>query len=252
MKKAGKIIIYILLALFALIFVVAAFIPKNFEVKESVMIPASVESVFELTNNYDHMLKWNPWTEMDPESKNTITGNAITPGYTWSWEGEKVGIGYLAVTEVIPNQKVTSKLVFTSPNESEMIDIRTFEQIDGTTQVSWMMKDEMSYPFERLVSLMIKPMLQQNLSNGLENLKTYAKKVQQMKPVAITIGIEGMTCSGCENTIISELSKLPGVTSVKASHVEKTAVINVDSTQFNYNDYKNSIENVGYTALGIK
>jgi len=47
----------------------------------------------------------------------------------------------------------------------------------------------------------------------------------------VTLAIEGMTCTGCENTIQESVTKIAGVTAIKASHLDSTAVVSFDSTK---------------------
>lgn len=75
-------------------------------------------------------------------------------------------------------------------------------------------------------------------------------KVQVNKTV--TLAVEGMTCEGCENTVMESVQKLPGVASAKASFADKTVVIAFDSTQTKVNEISTAITGVGYEVKGIK
>ncbi len=250
--KAGKIIIFILLGLFAVIFIAGLLVPKKMDAKQTIVIKHSPETVFPYMASFEHMRAWNPWNELDPGAKHTIEGDPMAVGSKWLWVGEEIGKGYLQIEEIVPGQKVVSTLKFTEPSQSAATDIRMVEPTEGGSKVTWRNTTDLSYPFERLVGYAMSGMMEKNLSDGLQNLKDYVNKQVEMKPVAVTIGIEGMTCSGCENTIKERLGKLPGVMNVEASHEAKEAIIKVDSAQFNYEDYKSAIEEVGYKPLGIK
>lgn len=60
------------------------------------------------------------------------------------------------------------------------------------------------------------------------------------------IGVNGMTCVGCEVTLEDNISKIEGVVSVKASHTEKEAIIEFDSTKTNINTITKTIKESGY------
>lgn len=60
------------------------------------------------------------------------------------------------------------------------------------------------------------------------------------------IGVNGMTCVGCEVTLEENISKIEGVVSVKASHTEKEAIIEFDSTKTNINTITKTIKESGY------
>lgn len=250
--KAGKIIIYIFLGLFALIFISAAFAPKSLSVQKSIEIAYEPAAVFPYGASLQHMLQWNPWSKEDPGAKNKIEGDPMAVGSKWIWQGESVGKGSIEITNLEPNKKVVSTLRFEEPNESKATDIRTFEKTNGGTKVTWTNQSELSYPFERLVGLFMKGLLEQNLEEGLQNLKSYVNEQVKMNPVEITLNIEGMTCTGCENTIQENLKEIPGVIAVDASHKKAQATIEVDSARFNYPDFEKAIKDAGYKPLGIK
>jgi len=63
-----------------------------------------------------------------------------------------------------------------------------------------------------------------------------------------TLKISGMTCPGCELPIEIELRKLGGVASVKASYVDKEAVISFNPEQFSKSDAISKIEELGFSA----
>jgi len=68
----------------------------------------------------------------------------------------------------------------------------------------------------------------------------------------MTVAIEGMTCTGCENTIQEAITKIEGVTSVKASHLDSTAVVSFDSTQTSITVIGDAITEAGYVFIGEK
>jgi copper chaperone CopZ len=63
--------------------------------------------------------------------------------------------------------------------------------------------------------------------------------------------VEGMTCAGCENTIQSNVSKLNGVYTVKASHTEGKAKIDYNPEKTDTNKIKQSITESGYTVVSV-
>jgi len=68
----------------------------------------------------------------------------------------------------------------------------------------------------------------------------------------IEISIEGMTCTGCENTIQNKIKEFDGVYSVKASHEQGIATIEIDSTKADILKIEDAINEVGYKAIGYK
>ena len=65
----------------------------------------------------------------------------------------------------------------------------------------------------------------------------------------VSLSIEGMTCTGCENTICTSLEKIPGVKSVTASHTDGSAVIEFEPGKVDTAMLKEAVDATGYKAL---
>lgn len=70
--------------------------------------------------------------------------------------------------------------------------------------------------------------------------------VKESDIVREKIGVNGMTCVGCEVTLEENISKIEGVVSVKASHTEKEAIIEFDSTKTDIKTISKTIKESGY------
>ncbi len=69
--------------------------------------------------------------------------------------------------------------------------------------------------------------------------------------VMYNVGIEGMTCTGCEETIEAGVTKVEGVGSVEANHVEGYAMLKFDKSKIDTLQVKNVIEAAGYKVLSF-
>ena len=67
----------------------------------------------------------------------------------------------------------------------------------------------------------------------------------------IEVSISGMTCTGCENTIQSGLTKVPGVISVKASYTLGNAIVEYNPEQVDTLKIKDAVNGCGYTAVKV-
>ncbi|NDV45337.1 mercuric transport protein MerTP [Flagellimonas sediminis] len=72
--------------------------------------------------------------------------------------------------------------------------------------------------------------------------------VQQDNMVDITFTVEGMTCSGCENHIESEVNKLDGIVSVKASYEKSNTTVKYDRAKVTEQRIIKAINNTGYNV----
>ena len=73
--------------------------------------------------------------------------------------------------------------------------------------------------------------------------------VKESDIVRKSIGVNGMTCVGCEVTLEDNISKINGVVSVKASHTDKEAIIEFDSTKTDLFTITKTIKESGYKPL---
>jgi copper chaperone CopZ len=65
------------------------------------------------------------------------------------------------------------------------------------------------------------------------------------------VSIEGMTCTGCEQTIQKNISKLDGIKSIKASFTEGSAIIEYFSGKADTGKIKEAVTGSGYSVKKI-
>lgn len=68
--------------------------------------------------------------------------------------------------------------------------------------------------------------------------------------VLIDMDINGMTCTGCENTIKSGVSELQGVVSVEASYVDGKTFVKADTNIVTLSKISETIASRGYKVAG--
>lgn len=66
----------------------------------------------------------------------------------------------------------------------------------------------------------------------------------------IQLHVTGMTCEGCENTVMTKVNEIEGVTESKASHVEELTTVSFDTTRTNIAEISETINGLGYTVEG--
>lgn len=80
--------------------------------------------------------------------------------------------------------------------------------------------------------------------NNPKNESTQATAPEVIKSVEFTV--EGMTCTGCENTIQKSVGSIKGVKTVKADHIAGNTIITYDSTSVSLDAMKQAIVDKGY------
>ena len=68
--------------------------------------------------------------------------------------------------------------------------------------------------------------------------------------VLIDMDVNGMTCTGCENTIKSGVSELAGVVKVEASHTNAKTYVKVDTSLTSIEEIADAISSKGYEVAG--
>ena len=79
------------------------------------------------------------------------------------------------------------------------------------------------------------------------------EKSKETGPLSvIEVKIEGMSCTGCEQTIQRNVSKLEGIKSVKATFTDGRAIIEYFPTAVDSIKIKDAITASGYTVMKIQ
>ena len=77
------------------------------------------------------------------------------------------------------------------------------------------------------------------------------KTDSNIETISMEVKIEGMTCTGCEQTIENAVKQLAGVESIKASHENGNAIIQVEPTKMDTTLIKRAIDESGYKTLAF-
>jgi copper chaperone CopZ len=67
-----------------------------------------------------------------------------------------------------------------------------------------------------------------------------------------SIGIAGMVCDGCAQTICGRLKEEQGVSECSVKFDDSTAIVTYDKTQTNPEKLKNAIKDAGYDTRNLK
>jgi len=166
------IFVYIFIGLIVTLLVVAALMPKVYNVEKSIIIKKTPAKVKSHVGNFNDYAAWNPWQKMEPNAEKTISGVAQTPGHKYEWRGKKIGMGNLTLKSA-DEKHIHIDLEFLKPWKAKAKDNWLFEPWgDGTeTKVTWQNSGELPWPIARLMGPMISKNLNHQFVTGLENLK---------------------------------------------------------------------------------
>lgn len=164
-------------AVIALVLIVAAFQPNEFDVKRSLAIAASPQALFDQVNDHRKFLVWNPWLKLDPNVKTTFSGPATGVGSVCSWQGNSdIGAGSSTITETKPGELVRLRMDWREPMEGTSTVDFTFKPEGGKTVVIWHMYGPQKYLGKVMCLFMsMEKMVGGQFEAGLANLKTIAE-----------------------------------------------------------------------------
>lgn len=176
MKTIFKIlgVIILLIAFYALIAIL--FFSKDYHFERSIVINAPKEKVWQYTGSLKGFNTWDPFSKADKNVVITYSGTTGQVGESYHWKGnDKVGEGEQTVTEVLPNEKLTTKLHFIKPFEGDAKGTFTLVPDGNGTKVTWAMDNELNTMMK-----IMKPMMDMNMKKmfdeGLGDLKKLAEK----------------------------------------------------------------------------
>lgn len=168
-----KIVGLVLLSLMVILLVGGLFVPKEVQLSREITINKPSAVVYDYLRFLKNQDNWSVWSLMDPNQKLTYTGTDGTVGFISSWEGEKTGKGQQEIVNLVPGERIETKLKFLEPWESESDAVLEVAAIDAqTTKVTWGFYTKSPYPMNVLTWMFdIEAGVGNDYQEGLKNLK---------------------------------------------------------------------------------
>jgi len=79
-----------------------------------------------------------------------------------------------------------------------------------------------------------------------DNSKAEVMTIKEADIETVTLGVSGMTCSGCEEHVKHAVNELPGVIEVEASYEARNTRVKFDKTKSSLEEVKAAINSTGY------
>ena len=154
----------------------AYLLPSKVNVVREITIAAPPDIVFALVNSTQATTQWSPWIGRDPAIKLTFTGPETGVGNKMEWASEnpQIGSGSQEITDVVPNERVTSALDFGDMGQATAAILLA---ADGAgTKVTWTLDTDMGMnPITRWMGLAMDGMVGKDYEAGLAKLKSLAE-----------------------------------------------------------------------------
>lgn len=175
--KFLKYLLYLIVGLYLIGFI----LPSKVHIERSLKTKAEPATIFPYVNDLKNWMKWDSWSQKDPNMKADY--NAVTSGvggsYKWSSSHKEVGNGEMTITESVPNEKLSTKMDFGS-NGSATGEFKLKKESEGTT-MTWSMdtdnKDMAMYmrPIANYMNFMMDGWIGKEFETSLANLSKLAE-----------------------------------------------------------------------------
>ncbi len=175
LMKILKKILLVLTVLLVVLAIIGWMMPSSMHIERSLNMKASASSIFNQVNVLKNWENWSPWKAMDPEMKVTYNEIPSGNGASYSWEGDKSGVGKMTLSDVKENESIVTLLTF--EGEKEAISGFRFAKDGDETNVTWYFDSEIGgNPFMRLFWKMGVGMMEDTFDSGLKALSEAAEK----------------------------------------------------------------------------
>jgi len=143
--------------------------PKTHVVRHKI-IHAPIETVYEAVADLGKWEAWSPWLMMEPDA----TVSVAPDKKSYSWTGNRVGEGHMALTDKTPHSSARYDLTFLKPFKSQAKVAMDLKPVDGGTKVTWSMDSALPF-FMFFMKNMMETFIGMDYERGLHLLKDYAE-----------------------------------------------------------------------------
>ncbi len=138
----------------------------QFSVRKSTFIDAPAEKVFATVRDFKKWGRWSPWVIAEPDCQISFSED----GKSYSWDGEIIGSGEIAVTGEVASRSIDYQLTFLKPWKSVSSVRFLFEEKSGATEVTWSMDSALPW-FLFFLKSMMTAFVGSDYERGLSMLK---------------------------------------------------------------------------------
>ncbi|QEE48235.1 SRPBCC family protein [Flavobacterium alkalisoli] len=170
-------ILIIIAILFALPFIMALFVKKDYHIEREVIINMPKHEVFDYLKYIKNQDNYNKWTMLDPDMEKDFRGTDGNVGFIYAWDGNKnAGAGEQEITGITDGERITMELRFIRPFASiGHAYMSTEAESEHSTKVKWGMYGKTSYP-RNIMNLVMGGVLGKNIQESLNLLKRILEK----------------------------------------------------------------------------
>lgn len=170
-----KVTAYLTLLGIAIFLLIGLFLPARYQVQQSILVfNHTPDEAFAAVENYQMWKEWSPWH--DPEGRYEYSGEMSHLGARMDWDGPNAGKGSMTMIEKVQGEKIVSRLDFVSPLRGTALNSWGFRAYPEGCEIIWTTEGENSYPVGRYLMMFFRTRLENELKQGLNNLKALLEK----------------------------------------------------------------------------
>ncbi|HEX2012485.1 MAG TPA: SRPBCC family protein [Roseateles sp.] len=175
--KLLKVLLALIVALAALLYLGGLLLSPKFSVTRSVQIQAAPDKVYALVANPRHWKQWSVWNRRDPAMQIEYSGPESGTGAAWAWKSKSEGDGKMTFTAAEPGKRLGYELYFPDFGTTSHGELTLAPAGTNATEVRWVMNGDMgANPLFRWFALFGDKMVGPDFEAGLANLKALAEK----------------------------------------------------------------------------
>ncbi|MCF6168509.1 effector binding domain-containing protein [Lutibacter sp.] len=179
-----KYIFFLLLIIIIGVSIYIATLDGSYNIKQSKVIKAPIEVVFNTVNDFKSWKNWGPWYEIDSTIVASYPKVTSGVGASYSWSGTD-GNGSIKTLSLIPNKEIIQQIDFGTGSTPEVYWL--FTSNDNGTEITWGMKGKSNF-MEKLYWLTqggIEKNMTPMYKRGLELLNNYILKELEKHTIEI-------------------------------------------------------------------
>ncbi len=166
---------YLLIAIAAVVIFLLIYLSTldgEYTVDRSLTIDAPRDRVFAAIVDFKTWPDWSPWLLHEPDTRLEYSENYDQEQGSYTWDGKMVGAGRLTHVSLEPERSIEQRIEFTRPFKAVSRVAWQFGEVDGQTEVHWIMQGEMPFLF-RFMTEMTRQMIAKDYDLGLHLLNGY-------------------------------------------------------------------------------
>ncbi|MCH9812676.1 MAG: SRPBCC family protein [Epsilonproteobacteria bacterium] len=145
----------------------------KYQVVESIVINASLESVKEQVFDLREWQNWSPWLCLEEDAIMSNHKEGVHLEDYLSWQGDVIGVGEMEVTSRT-SDTLTCQLQFLKPWKSKAFSTITLSEKEETTEVTWSMNANLPF-YLFFMKAMMKAFISKDYKRGLFRLKNFVE-----------------------------------------------------------------------------